>query len=289
MTTEHQPRNMDNHQILLVRCPDAKGLVHQITGVLFRHGLNIIRNEEFVDAEREQFFMRTEFTGQFQSKSILDELRGLLPPDLQMELKPRRSKEVVVMATKEPHCLGDLLLRHAYGELNANIGAVISNHAVLEPLVRKFEIPFHHVAHEGKSREDHEEEVLRLLRSYHPEFVVLAKYMRCLTARFVESFPHRIINIHHSFLPAFIGANPYKQAYERGVKIIGATAHYVTEHLDDGPIIAQSVTSVDHTHAVAEMARAGREIEKFVLARALELVFDDRVFVWRNKTIVFES
>lgn len=276
-------------QILLVQCPDAKGLVHQITGVLFRHGLNIIRNEEFVDAEHAQFFMRTEFVGTVEAKSIVDELRAHSPSHSQIELKPRRKKGIVVMATKEPHCVGDILLRHAYGELNAELRAVVSNHSTLESLVQRFDVPFHYVPHDGKSREAHEDEIFAILQSYRPEYVVLAKFMRCLTRRVVDPLANRIINIHHSFLPAFVGANPYKQAYQRGVKIIGATAHFVTEQLDDGPIIAQNVTTVDHTHDAAAMARAGREIEKFVLARALRLVFDDRVFVWRNKTVVFES
>ena len=287
---------MSANHILLISCPDAKGLVHKITGVVFRHDLNIVSNGEFVDPQLRQFFMRTEIAGDIDAAKILAELRAVLPANAQAQLTPQRAKKIVLLATREPHCLGDLLLRHAYGELNAEILAVISNHSALARLVGKFEldpsavgkIPFHEVPHDGKTREQHEAEVLSIINRYDPEFVVLAKYMRVLTAGFTRQFPQRIINIHHSFLPAFVGAQPYKQAYDRGVKIIGATAHFVTDQLDEGPILAQSVIPVDHTHGISELTQAGREIEKLVLAKALRLVFEERVFVAGNKTIIFE-
>jgi formyltetrahydrofolate deformylase len=154
--------------------------------------------------------------------------------------------------------------------------------------VEKFGVSFHHIGHEGKSREDHEDELTQALDAYSPEYVVLAKYMRILSPAFIARFPHRIVNIHHSFLPAFVGAKPYEKAYKRGVKIIGATAHFVDDNLDEGPIIAQSVIPVTHTHSASDMAQAGKDVEKIVLARALKLVVEDRVFVSGNKTVIFD-
>ncbi len=276
---------METHT-LLIDCPDRTGLVHRITGVLLSHGLNIITNAEFVDPVRRHFFMRTEFSGTCRREQVESDLVRELP-DARIRLFRPRPKQIVVLVTREPHCLGDLLIRHAYGELNARILAVIGNHPVLGPLAEKFEIPFHFVPHEGLSREDHEARMLALIDGYAPEYLVLAKYMRVLTAGFVRRFPERIVNIHHSFLPAFAGANPYRQAAERGVKIIGATAHFVTENLDEGPIIAQDVIPVDHTQDAAALAQAGRDVEKVVLARALKLVFEERVFVIDNRTVIF--
>lgn len=274
--------------ILLIDCPDETGLVHRITGVLFRRGGNVISNHEFVDHSSGQFFMRTEFAGDIDPQPIFDELRRELPPPATIELADNVPRRIVVLATKEPHCLGDLLIRHEYGELGAEILAVIANHQTLGPLVEKFGIPFHHIGHEGLSREAHESSLQEVIRTYAPEYIVLAKYMRVLTPAFVASYPRRIINIHHSFLPAFMGAGPYRQAFERGVKIIGATAHFVTDDLDTGPIIAQNVIPVDHGYTAADMARAGRDVEKIVLARALKLVFDERVFLSGNRTVIFE-
>ncbi|WP_310794547.1 formyltetrahydrofolate deformylase [Hymenobacter sp. HSC-4F20] len=274
--------------LLLIRCPDEPGLIYRITGVLYQHGLNILRNDEFVERAGSQFFMRTEFTGSFQPETLLQELRAALPPAAEVRFSDNRPKNIVLLVTKEHHCLSELLVRHAFGELNARILAVISNHEVLGELTRQFGVPFHYLSHEGKPRETHEAEVRALLDEYAPEFVVLAKYMRILSPAFVAAYAHRLINIHHSFLPAFVGASPYAQAYERGVKIIGATAHFVNEQLDQGPIIAQSVIPIDHTHSAAEMAQAGRDVEKIVLARSLRLVFAERVFVHQNKTIIFD-
>jgi formyltetrahydrofolate deformylase len=274
--------------ILLINCPDETGLVYRITGVLYHHGHNIVSNNEFVDLESRQFFMRTEFLGEPDSASMLQELRAVLPPSAMIRFAHTGRRDIVILATKEPHCLGDLLIRHAYDELNARIRAVISNHDILGSLVEKFGIPFHHISHVEKERTEHEREVLAVLDEYDPEYVVLAKYMRVLTPAFVERYPNRIINIHHSFLPAFIGASPYRQAYERGVKIIGATAHFVNEGLDTGPIIAQSVTPVNHGYSAAEMAQAGRDVEEVALAKALKLVFEERVFLSGHRTIIFE-
>ncbi|MDQ3392800.1 MAG: formyltetrahydrofolate deformylase [Bacteroidota bacterium] len=275
-----------NH-ILLINCPDQRGLVYKITSVLYKYALNVISNGEFVERNSNHFFMRTEFSGELDRETLLQDLRDILPDAVDIKLSDPQKKNIVILATKEHHCLSDLLIRQAFNELSANILAVISNYNVLQDLTSKFDIPYHYVGHEGKSRERHEEEVLGVIKQYKPDFVVLAKYMRILTKEFVSHFNNKIINIHHSFLPAFIGANPYAQAYERGVKIIGATAHFVNHDLDEGPIIAQSVIPVDHTQSAREMAQAGRDVEKIVLAKSLRLVFNEQVFVYRNKTIVF--
>lgn len=278
---------MTSH-ILLIHCSDQKGLLHKISGVLYKHQLNVISNGEFVEKHFNHFFMRTEFAGEFDREVLIKELYAVLPEDVQIKLTDRRKKDVVIMVTKEHHCLSDLLIRHAFNELNANILAVISNYDSLKSLTEKFGIPFVHISHEGISRESHEKQLLKAIWNYNPEFLILAKYMRILSSEFVGNFPDRIVNIHHSFLPAFVGASPYAQAYERGVKIIGATAHFVNEKLDQGPIIAQSVIPVDHTHSAKEMAQSGRDVEKNVLAKSLRLVLDEHVFVFKNKTIIFE-
>jgi len=279
---------MESVHILRIDCDDREGLVYAITGVLFHHGFNITSNREFVDSETRHFFMRTEFTGDISGLELEKELLGVLPGKSNVELKDKSKKRIVVMVTREPHCLGDLMISHAFGEINAVIQAVISNRSSLEGLVGKFNIPFYHVPHEGLSRQEHEERILDVLGKYNPEYIVLAKYMRILTPSFVERFRNRIINIHHSFLPAFVGADPYAQAFRRGVKIIGATAHFVNDYLDEGPIITQGVIPIDHKYGPEEMRRAGRDVEKVVLAKALRLVFDDKVFINGNKTIVME-
>jgi len=193
----------------------------------------------------------------------------------------------VILATKESHALGDILIRHEAGELDAQIVCVIANHDTLKGLVERFDIPFVHISAQGLNRQDHESQVMDSINQHDFDYIVLAKYMRILTPTFVKAYPQQILNIHHSFLPAFIGANPYKQAFERGVKIIGATAHYVTDDLDEGPIIAQDVIPVNHRLSWKDMQRAGRDGEKIVLSRALALVLNDRVFVNGNKTIIF--
>lgn len=277
-----------SHQLLLVDCRDEPGLIYRITDVVYRQGGNVVRNQEFVDEETGRFFMRTELTGLPEERDALGALRGVLPPDAHLRLAPVANRRIVVLASREHHCLGELLLRHAFDELGATILAVVSNHPHLGAFVERFGVPFHQVGHEGLSRPEHEQRIAAALASYDPEYIVLAKYMRILSPDFVARYARRIINIHHSFLPAFIGAQPYRQAFERGVKIIGATAHFVTELLDEGPIIAQSVIPVDHSYTPAAMARAGRDVEKLVLARALELVLQERVFLVGNRTIVFD-
>ena len=274
--------------ILRIDCPDEQGLVHKITGVLFNAGYNILSNQEFVDLEAKHFFMRTAFEGPAAPDRMISYLDQMLPKDSVVKLVAAQRQPIVILATTEAHCLGDLLIRHYSGELPGEIKAVIANHENLGQLVKQFGIPFHCVSHMDSDRPGHEKRMMEVIDSYSPEYIVLAKYMRILTPSFVARYRNRTINIHHSFLPAFIGAKPYHQAYQRGVKIIGATAHIVTDDLDTGPIIAQNVIPVNHTHTAAAMAQAGRDVEKIVLARAVKLALEERVFLHGNRTIVFE-
>lgn len=275
-------------QVLLVECPDRPGLVHAITGVLFRADCNIVSNDEFVDRETTRFFMRTEFTGNARPDALVTELRSVLPAGAVVRTARAGEHRIAILVSREHHCLGELLVRGAYDELGGSIAAVVSNHETLAPLAERFHVPFHCVPHHGLERSAHDRAVLEALSTYDPDFIVLAKYMRILGPAFVERYRGRIINIHHSFLPAFVGANPYRQAFERGVKMIGATAHFVTEVLDDGPIVAQATVPVDHSRGPSEMAMAGRDVEKIVLAKALKLVLEDRVFLNGRRTLVFD-
>ncbi|SET08835.1 formyltetrahydrofolate deformylase [Thorsellia anophelis] len=291
-TNEQQNSVLNNinkltqRKILRTQCPDAKGLISKITNICYKHQLNIIQNSEFVDHRSGHFFMRTELEGIFNDEIFLADLGSSLPEKSIYELKSGIKQKIVILVTKEAHCLGDLLMKQAYGDLDVEICAVIGNHALLQPLVERFNIPFYLISHEGLTREAHDLAMRTKISEFSPDYVVLAKYMRVLTPEFVAFFDKKIINIHHSFLPAFIGAKPYHQAYERGVKIIGATAHFVNNNLDEGPIIMQDVIHVDHTYTAETMMKAGRDVEKNVLSRALEKVIAERVFVQDNHTII---
>jgi formyltetrahydrofolate deformylase len=278
---------MEKRARVLLDCDDAKGLVYKISKVFYDRDLNIDNNREYVDKEHGRFFMRTIVTGLFDIQELEDELRTVAPADAHIRVIEPKDKDVILMVTKESHALGDILIRYTAGELGANIKCVIGNHETLRGLVERFDIPFVYVPSEGLSRGEHEEKMMKQIDTFEFDYIVLAKYMRILTPTFVKAYTQKIINIHHSFLPAFIGANPYKQACERGVKIIGATAHYVTDDLDEGPIIAQDVIPVNHRLTWKDMQRAGRDGEKIVLSRALALVLNDRVFVNGNKTVIF--
>jgi len=274
--------------ILLIEGPDARGLIYHVTAVLFNNRCNILKQTEYVSPDK-RFYMRTEFENgtDLDREKILSELRQQIPDEqVKFRLDILKKKNIVVFCTKEHHCLSEILVRYMFSEINANVLAVISNHNVLQPFVSKFGIPFHYIDAEGKTREEHEAAILKTLGIYSPEYLVLAKYMRILSPEFVTHYPGKIINIHHSFLPAFIGANPYRQAHERGVKIIGATAHFVNNDLDQGPIIAQDTKDVDHRYSAIDMARDGRDVETRVLMKALKLVFADRVFIYGNRTVI---
>lgn len=270
-----------------ITCKDEKGLVYRISEILLENGLNIIKNDEFVDNEKALFFMRTEVSGIAEPEKVIDQLKKQLG-DCSIELSQNESKNVVVLVTKEHHCLADLLIRNQFKDLTFNIVVVVGNYENLRELTEKFNIPFIYIPAENITRAEHEEKIKTVLQDYNFDYLVLAKFMRILSPDFVKDFEGKIINIHHSFLPAFIGANPYKQAFERGVKIIGATAHFVTNDLDEGPIIYQDIIKVSHSKTAKDLAKMGKDVERIVLANALKLVFEDKVFIDGNKTIIFE-
>jgi len=271
---------------ILIDSSDEKGLVYKVSHIFYTHNLNIEQNNEFVDKENNKFFMRSEVDGDVDIENIKKELLEILPADACLKIVTQKRKKIVLMVTKETHCIGDILMRHEDGSLNADIVAVIGNYDYLQSLVERFGISYYTVSHEGLSRAEHDAKVMEVLKTKEFDYLVLAKYMRILSPNFVQHYENRIINIHHSFLPAFIGANPYKQAYERGVKIIGATAHFVNNNLDEGPIIAQDITHVDHSFGWQDMRDAGRDVEKVVLSNALKLALEDKVFVYGNKTVL---
>lgn len=277
-----------NQYRVLIQAPDSTGLIYKAAKVFFENGLNIITNHEFVDNEQNLFFMRSVVSGDIDAKRLGDLLSAALPEEISLTIKLARKKNIVLMVTKEAHVLGDLLIRYHEGQLDANIVGVISNYNSLRPLCEHFNLPYYYISTENISREEHESKVINTLEMFDSvDYIVLAKYMRILSSEFTSHYVNKILNIHHSFLPAFIGANPYKQAFARGVKIIGATAHFVNENLDEGPIIEQDVIHIDHAYDWQAMQQAGRDVEKIVLARALKLALEDRIFINGNKTVVF--
>lgn len=272
--------------VLLIDCLDQKGLISKISTTLSDCDLNIIEMKEHVDRTSNTFYMRCEFTGEGDMKILRDRITSQLPDNANVVINPKKKKDVIIFATKEHHCLSDILIRNYFSELNLDIKCVISNHRDLRELVMKFGIDFIHIDHENKTKEEFESEIYEVTRKHFPDYLILAKFMRILSPDFVSKYPNKIINIHHSFLPAFIGANPYRQAYERGIKIIGATAHFVTDELDQGPIISQKTIQVDHSFSADDMKKAGRDTERLALAEALMHALDDRIFVMGNKTVI---
>ena len=277
-----------NQYRVLIDANDEKGLVHKVSTVFYNFNLNILSNSEFVDKEKNKFFMRSVVDGDINLDELYKTLKETLPSETVIKVIEPKKKNIIIMATKELHALGDILIRHEAGELEANILAVVSNYSNLETLVTKFNIPYKTISHNDLEREEHEDNIIEYINNFRNiDYIVLAKYMRILTPKFVKTYEDKIINIHHSFLPAFIGANPYKQAFERGVKIIGATSHFVNNNLDEGPIIAQEIIHIDHTLSWKDMQRKGKDVEKVVLSRALKLALEDRIFVYENKTVIF--
>lgn len=274
--------------IILIQSVDRVGLVADVSAILAKSGLNIVSLREFVDKSDNRFFMRIAAEHETDPIALESAIREVLPPDALVSINPRPDKKIVVLVTREYHCLADILVRNQFNTLGATVQCVIGNHPHLENICKRFNIPFHLVSHEEGDKSYFEGRIRELIEENGPDYIVLAKFMRILSPDFVAAYPERIINIHHSFLPAFAGGHPYRQAFERGVKLIGATSHFVTNELDEGPIIAQQVIPVNHTYTATDMMKAGKEIETSVLARALQLVFSDRVFVYRNKTVVFE-
>ncbi|TCD02382.1 formyltetrahydrofolate deformylase [Pedobacter frigidisoli] len=278
-----------NELTILISCPDQVGLVTNITRVLAAHQLNIIAMREFVDEPNKAFFTRIACTGYLEeTEKLKNKLLENLPNSAEVSLITQQEKQIAILVTKEYHCLAEILIKNQFKTLGANVKCVIGNYESLKDFTEKLGIPYFFVDHVNKDKAEFESELKEIINQFDVDYLVLAKFMRILSADFVKDYAGKIINIHHSFLPAFIGANPYRQAFERGVKIIGATAHFVTDNLDEGPIITQHTTHVDHNFGVKEMVRAGKEIEKKVLLEALELIFEDRVFVSGNKTVVFK-
>ena len=278
---------------LLVSCPDRRGLVAALAQVLFGHGANILDSDQHSDAIAKQFFQRIRFDTSelLTDRGTLERAIGEVAARFGMRSRISwcgRSKRVAILVSKYEHCLVDLLLRHRSGELDCQISVVVSNHPDLEPLVTQFGVEFHCIPITEQTRREQEQRELELLSRYEIDLVVLARYMQVLSCEFTELYSQRIINIHHSFLPAFVGGKPYHQAHARGVKIIGVTAHYVTENLDEGPIIEQDVVRCSHRDSVEDLIRKGRDLEKVVLARAVRCHVEDRVLVYGNKTVVFD-
>lgn len=277
---------------LVMSCPDRVGIVAKVSSFLAQYNGSILEANHHADLEQGWFFMRNEIKASSLPFDV-DQLAEVFEPiarELNMEWRVTDSEQkprVVLMASRDSHCLADILNRWHSGDLDCDIPCVISNHADLQRLVEWHGIPFFHVPVEAGNKAAHFAEVERLLSEYRAETVVLARYMQILPPDLCRRLPHRIINIHHSFLPSFIGARPYHQAYERGVKLIGATCHYVTADLDAGPIIDQDVIRVSHRDVVEDMVRLGKDCERTVLARGLRWHLQDRVLVHGNKTVVF--
>jgi len=276
---------------LLISCPDQKGLVAKIANFIYANGGNIVHADQHTDAEAGLFLTRIEW--QLQEFNLP---RALIGAAFQAIAQPLQATwhlhfsdavpRIAIWVSRQDHCLLDLLWRWKAGELNAEIPVMMSNHPDLETVAQQFHIDYHHIPITKETKQEQEAKQLELLTHYGIDLIVLAKYMQILSPEFVTQFP-QVINIHHSFLPAFIGANPYHQAYQRGVKIIGATAHYITADLDAGPIIEQDVVRVSHRDEIADLVRKGKDLERMVLARAVRLHLQNRVLVYGNRTVVF--
>ena len=284
---------MRNTAIILVNCPDRKGLVATVAEFVFRHSGNILHTDEHTDEESKRFLMRLEFDPSGLDIG-LDEFAASFAPvaeNVGMTWRLARSDQrpkMAILVSKYDHCLVDLLHRHRSGELRGDIPLIISNHPDTKPIADFYGIPFFVVNVTKDTKVEAEQKQIALIRDHDCDFVVLARYMQVLSNDFVATFPHRIINIHHSFLPAFIGAKPYHQAFERGVKLIGATSHYVTAVLDDGSIIEQDVVRISHRNSVEDLIQKGRDLEKVVLSRAVRWHVENRVLLYGNKTVVFD-
>ncbi|HET6266169.1 MAG TPA: formyltetrahydrofolate deformylase [Acidobacteriota bacterium] len=280
--------------IFLIDCPDQKGLVSRISTFFYERGFNILHCQQYTNVKQSHFFMRLklDLATLSSSRKQLEEEFDAFAKTLAIRWVVRYSdyvQKVAILVTKTSHCLFDLLLRHEEGELPCEIPAIISNHPDLEYAAQKFRIPFHCLPVTKETKLKQEAEIQKLIAHYDIDLIVLARYMQILSKEFVEDFPQRIINIHHAFLPAFQGANPYAQAYERGVKMIGATAHYATVDLDEGPIIEQDVERVTHEDSVEEMIRIGRDVERVALARAVKAHLEHRIILSGRRVIVFST
>ncbi len=284
---------MKNTAILLISCPDRKGLVASISDFVFRHNGNILHADEHADEGSNLFLMRVEFDPIDFDINLADFAKHFSPiaEKFAMQWRLARSnvrQKMAILVSKYDHCLVDLLYRHKSGELACDIPLVISNHPDNGPIAEFYRIPFFVVPVTKDNKNEGEQKILALLKQHDLDFMVLARYMQILSNQFVNEYPHRIINIHHSFLPAFVGAKPYHQAFTRGVKLIGATSHYVTDVLDDGPIIEQDVVRISHRDSLDDLLQKGRDLEKVVLSRAVRWHIENRVLLYGNKTVVFD-
>jgi formyltetrahydrofolate deformylase len=284
---------MKNSAVLLISCPDRKGIVATISDFVFRHNGNILHADEHADEESNLFLMRVEFDPTGFDIELADFSRHFTPIANKFEMQWRLARsnyrpKMIILVSKYDHCLVDLLYRHKSGELTCDIPLIISNHPDNQPIADFYSIPYITIPVPKDGKRQAEEKILNLIEQHNPDFMVLARYMQILSNEFVNRYPQRIINIHHSFLPAFVGAKPYHQAFTRGVKLIGATSHYVTEVLDDGPIIEQDVVRISHRDSLDDLLQKGRDLEKVVLSRAVRWHIDNRVLLYGNKTVVFD-
>lgn len=276
---------------LLINCNDQSGIIAAVTNFIANNNGNIVYIDQHVDREQDIFFMRLESEfEQFNMTAFKANFKSVLADKFKMKWRIYDTEDLPNMAifvSKYDHCLYDILGRYNSGELHANIPFIISNHNTLKPIADSFNIPFYHIPVTKDTKKEAETKQLELLKKHNVNFIVLARYMQIVSNRLIDVYPNKIINIHHSFLPAFVGAKPYLSAYKRGVKIIGATSHYVTEDLDAGPIIEQDVERVSHTHSIEDLIAKGRDLEKIVLANAIKLHLKRKVMVFNNKTVIF--
>jgi len=279
--------------ILRIHCPDQRGIVAKVTDFIHRYNGNVVYLDQHTDYSEDRFFMRVEWDlegFEIPTEQIKDVIQEKLAWPMEMVWSLKFSHQVPRMAifvSRSSHCLYDLLARYSAGELNVEIPLIISNHKDLEKVANQFGLPYYHLPVTKDTKEEVEKEQIRLLEENKVDFIVLARYMQILSTEFNELYPNRIINIHHSFLPAFAGAKPYHAAHSRGVKIIGATGHYVTSDLDAGPIIEQDVTRITHHDTVQSLVQKGKDIEKIVLSKAVQAHVDRKTLVYKNKTIIF--
>lgn len=281
------------HAILLISCPDQRGITATVTGLIFQHNGNIIHADQHIDDQTNTFFMRVEWSLEGFKIPRADIARAFGPVaqkfSMQWELIfDDQVPRVAIFVSKHLHCLSDLLFRYQAGQLRCEIPLIISNHEDAKTLADQFKIPFRHFLVRPENKAKVEDEQLAVLKKMNIDFLVLAQYHQILTETLVAAFPHKIINIHHSFLPAFVGSNPYLQAYQRGVKIIGATSHYVIEALDQGPIIEQDTVRVSHRDSLADLVVKGQDLERVVLSRAVRLALEHKILCYNNKTVIFD-
>jgi formyltetrahydrofolate deformylase len=279
-----------NTATLLINSPDQKGLIARVSGLLYAHGANVMHADQHQDHEAGLFFMRVEWgLDDFDLHAFRRDFEPLAW-QLQMtwRLESASNPRIAIFVSHYLHCLTDLLYRHQAGELACTVNLIISNHADGRAIAEFYGVPFHEIAISAAAKQEAESRQVALLAEHEIDLVVLARYMQILSPRFVSGFPSRIINVHHSFLPAFVGAKPYHQAHQRGVKLIGATSHYVSETLDDGPIIEQDVVRISHRDQLDDLIKKGRDLERVVLSRAVRWHLDNRILCYANKTVVFD-